>query len=858
MNLNINILVLLLLLPVSHFLTPEAEKKVDAQAIHPRYREWVTPTDGRQVEVNPPALLWPVADKSHSYAVRLSQDKHFPDGQTIASGLINRAEFTAHHLLQPGKWYWQYATFTSTGDTTWSATYDFTVGKEAREFATPAIPELLSIIKSTSHPRLYVNSGELAAFREKNRENPEVKKLLHWTGKNLGMAVIPEAPTRPRDTTGLSPFEKKVIMRFMYHQFGDKVRKPVYNFCLAYLLTGEEKYIRAAIPHTLHIAAMDPEGWATQEDFNRASVMLALAEAYDTGYEFFTPGERAEILAAIKVRGDYFYKQYAKEFETHSMDNHVWQHTLRRWMFTSIAVLGDIPEAAEWLAYCYETWCCRFPILGGNDGGWHDGSSYFQVNFETFIYVPFILSRLTGVNFFDIPWYHNLPSFLIYSFPKDSYSTGFGDGYEKMETPNKKYISFADALARELNNGYARWYTDQLIGQDFKKLYADETFTLYRLLTQVKYEDVKPVSPAREPQSKLFRDAGFALMHTNVSNAASDLMATFMSLPFGATGHAHASHNGFTINLGGKELYGGSGHYSNFNDAHTLMHYRTRGHNVILADNLSPVIGENGYGWIARFADTGPFSYALGDATHAFGQMTTPFWIDRMQQSEVEYTRENGFGDPGITRWRRHFVLLRPDIIVVYDELAAKQAVNWTWLLHSYNQLEAGENPTSLFTSNVAGTSRFDLFTPTVTNTYISNEFFSPAINWKARTGADGKPLTYEKHWHASFETQEKSGAIRFLGIFQIRQGHRKDLFIRPEMKNGSLSIGNWRIEAELRADKPASLVIRDKNGNAIIYNKDNAAVGKRNIRPSIQGSTAIVTEGKLQEELIDIAPELK
>ena len=115
-----------------------------------------------------------------------------------------------------------------------------------------------------------------------------------------------------------------------------------------------------------------------------------------------TPAERAAVLEAIRVRGEHFYKHYVKDFETHSMDNHVWQHTFRNFLFTSVATLGDLPEAEKWFRYCYEIWCARFPILGGDDGGWHDGSSYMQANLVTFVYVPFVLSRLTGTDFFDL------------------------------------------------------------------------------------------------------------------------------------------------------------------------------------------------------------------------------------------------------------------------------------------------------------------------------------------------------------------------------------------------------------------------------------------------------------------------
>ena len=119
-------------------------------------------------------------------------------------------------------------------------------------------------------------------------------------------------------------------------------------------------------------------------------------------------------------------------------------------------------------------------------------------------------------------------------------------------------------------------------------------------------------------------------MHTDPADASDDLMAAFFALPFGSTGHAHAAHNGFTINYGGRQLFGGTGYYSNFNDKHTLMHYRSRGHNTILADGLAQVIGENGYGWLARFADNEALTYTLGDASHAYDSIRTPFWIDRM------------------------------------------------------------------------------------------------------------------------------------------------------------------------------------------------------------------------------------
>ena len=466
-----------------------------------------------------------------------------------------------------------------------------------------------------------------------------------------------------------------------------------------------------------------------------------------------------------------------------------------------------------------------------------------QANLVTFVYVPFVLSRLTGTDFFDLPWYRNLPSFLVYSFPKGSYATGFGDDYEKMTSPSQLYMGFADALARELPSPEARWYADQLIGSDPTNLYRSKGFSLYRILTDKPADRVAPKAPARNT-SRFYPDAGFSLMHTDPADASDDLMAAFFALPFGSTGHAHAAHNGFTINYGGRQLFGGTGYYSNFNDKHTLMHYRSRGHNTILADGLAQAIGENGYGWLARFADNEALTYTLGDASHAYDSIRTPFWIDRMEKSEVAYTPENGLGDPGVTRFRRHFLFLKPDVIVVYDELEARKPVAWTWLLHSHNRMTpAGRN--AVAASNGLADGRMDLFTSSDLELNLTDRFFSPAINWKKRTGPDGRVQEYVNQWHAEFTTPAKSRAQRFLAVFRITPDGRKPLALKRDAK-GRVTVGGWTVSAELDVSKPASLSVTDRRGNAVLYNTPASETG---------GSTVVRRKGEPARELVDTVP---
>lgn len=822
-----------------------AERHLDKQALHPRYRAWAKPAGGVAVRQNPAPLLWPGSEDAPGalYRVRLSQDSTFTDATTRTEGPFEWAAWAVHEPLDAGRWFWQWSVTLPDGGERWSEVSDFTVDASARRFATPMAAELEARVAAMPHFRLYVQRDRVGEFRRQARDNAEAREFVEAQRVRIGMDLVPVAPTRPRDTTGMSPFQKQSMINFMYHKFGEVVTQPAVDFSLAYLLTGEEPFAREAVRHALHAAALPVDSDATSEDFNRSAIMYGLAMAYDTACDFMTPDERAAVLAAIRVRGEHFYRHYVKNFECHSMDNHVWQHTFRNFFFTAIATTGDLPEAGKWLRYCYEVWCSRFPILGGEDGGWHDGCSYFEANLVTFIYVPFVLSRLTGVDFFDIPWYRNLPGFLVYSFPKDSYATGYGDDYEKLRTPPAQYMGFADALARETGSGEARWYADRLIGDDPATLRRARTFRIYRMLTDRRVGDVQPVAP-QPMTSRFYPDAGFSLMHTDPADAANDLMATFIGVPFGATGHAHAAHNGFTISYGGRQLFGGTGYYSNFNDKHTLMHYRTRGHNTLLVDGLAQCIGENGYGWLPRFADTPALTYTLGDATHAYDKMRTPFWIDRMQKSGVDYTPENGFGDPGVTRFRRHFLFLKPDIIVIYDELEAREAVSWTWLLHSHHPMTRLSEQ-AVEAGNGAATGRMDLFTTGVLELNLTDQFFSPAVNWKQRAGADGKPLVYSNHWHAEFTTVRKSPSQRFLALFRITPEGREPLPCTCDGA-GRIEVGGWVIEAQLDASQPARLTVTDAHGNAVLYNTGASTVG---------GSTLIRQPGAPERELVDEIP---
>lgn len=832
-----NIVILLSVLLCSCAKKPLAEIEVTKESIYPRSRQEASPRNGQVVRVNAPSLLWRGEQgKNVLYKVKMYRAG---SNDTLISKPFVWAVYQPHKELDKGHWMWQYAVCSGDREK-WSEIYDFVVDHTSQTFASPSIDRFVELC-SKPHPRLYVDEKELPGFRKRTADYPEAKFFIRNADKHLLGSLPVEKPTQPRSVKGLSGFELQMMNLFMYFRFGDNVKEPVKDMTMAYLLTGEEKYMKKAIEHALVIAKMDPKGQATVEDFNSASVMLAMAIAYDNGYKFLDRKQKKTLLEAIRGRANHFFVQMANKFELHPMDNHGWQHVLRRLFFTAYATLGDLPEAKDWLAYCYEVWCCRFPILGGTDGGAHDGNSYFPVNFETFGYMPFYLSRITGVNFFDVEYLRNMPWYLIYAFPPHVESTQFGDQHEYLNSRPWRYVGFADLLAREFQNSYMNTYLTKLTKGNEEELVEDKMFAIYRLLADkkrpAKSEDITPDMP----QSRLFKDIGVAVIHTNAANPKQGVMASFISSPYGSSGHAHANHNSFSLNVKGRKMFGSSGYYSHFSDRHTLLHYRnSRGHNTILADGLSQRIGEESYGWIARFADTGDFTYTLGDATHAYGAIISDFWLKRMKNVDIEPTKEFGFGDAGITRFRRHFIFLRPSYLVVYDELEAKQPIQWTWLLHSYYPI--GNTDSLRFDcSNQLGSCDINVFSAAPLQTKIHDRYASPALNWRDLVDHKGVPLVFKNHYHLEIATRDKTRCMRYLSIFKIDVENNAI----KQIKQGEYLLGDWKIEAELDGGKEPRLIIRRGN-SGIFYNNNKGKYARSTIIKSKKG----------QEELIDTLPD--
>ncbi|WP_316838620.1 DUF4962 domain-containing protein [Pedobacter gandavensis] len=864
--------------------------KIDAEKLHARVREWPYPANGIIVPTVEPALLWPGTNGKNMvlpmesgsevkedpnignvvYKVMLARDKDFKK-DLISSAEQRWTVYPVHQALKPGTWFWKYGYKLKGGKQwSWSQVYDFQVAATAGNAALKVSPPVAEVLKRNEgpHPRLWNMNKIGEDFYQNNLQNPEAKKFIVFAEK-LMLAPLPEEkPQRIIDTTGKTKLEKKIIVERMYHGFGDAVGNPVRNLCIAYQLTKDERFIKDAKRRALNIARMNPNGLATGDDFTSGAVLEALGWFYDAGYQFLSAEEKKELRDMITLRARKVYNHLPNRFELHVSDNHVWQITLRNLAIATVAVINEVPESKEWMTYMYEVWSARFPVLGTTDGGWHEGNGYFRVNFKSIVYLSQLFGDFTGVDYFKLPWMHNLPYFMLYTYPPHSSSTSTGDMWENIPYMVKGQAWFAEALTFKMDNPYLNWYVAEIKREKPEYFRGTDDFLLFRLLNYKPNRKLSTLSPSRLPKTRNFADVGVAAMHEDLGQEDKSLSTYLMSSPFGSSGHGHAAQNAFTLNYKGKTIFGGSGYYSNFSDQHNLLYYRTsRAYNTILADSIGQKLGEEGYGWIPRTISGTNIQYALGDASNAYGEIKSEFWLDRFKQIKLTPSKSNGHGDPGVTLYRRHMLQLEGGYVVLYDELEAKNPVKWTTQFHvPYDKIVA-ETTTDPHQQNFGVITdlaevKASVFANEPLNMVIHDQFSAAAVNWNKVTNDEGKIKDFVNQWHAGI-TSKPMQKFRFLTIIQVKNGEAQMIkIIKADQGLYHLKIGDWDIQAQLDGTKAPALQVSEGNGKSLFnYGKLPILFQGKAYQPKMTGSSFLLEKdanGKLnQQEVSDQLPDV-
>lgn len=803
--------------------------------IHENVRETPYPQAFHQPYLNPVPLLVPVGMKKSDYLqFALSREKDFAGNTTIISKPVAWCMFNPHQLLSSGTWYWRFRSVSKSGENMdWSPTYSFTITDDIPQFVTPPFEEVGKAM-AEKRPRIYcfLEDG-LEEARGKMRSHKEFNRMISSAREGL-------AADYSTDTLPYRHASAMVVHCEKLHTAYTLLQKDVYAEKMV-------RQIRWLLPSKVTNRQLD-------NDFYAGDLAYLFACTYETCYDRFTPDERQQ-MEQLMLRIIAHYKpHFFGSMENHIFNNHLWQFTFRRLLQAAMVLYDKYSEAREFFEYGYELWTARAPATGFNrDGNWINGTCYFSANAVTLYYIPSLFSYLTGTDFFRHPWYRAVGSSMVYGWPPLSQSVSFGDGHEQMnDKPLIVRSAFAEFLARETGDPYAAWYTSI-----DKRYEMDDEMRLYRMV-RPESQKTQTGIPADEPKARWFRDSGEMIANSSMKDYRNNLCLSFHSSPFGSGSHTHSDQNAFNLHFRGVPVYGSSGYYMNFADAHNLLSYRnTRAHNTLLVDGIGQPFSTKAYGNIVRMLGGEHISYALGDASNAYcGVSEYPMWIKNFANQHLEQSVENGFGETPLTLYRRHIFLLHPDKVLIYDEMEAKKPVRWDWLLHSPVPFTINEQTKQLITRNEekqfeAVAQLFSSQDCTLTQT---DRFVAPPDETKA---VRGEALANQWHLTAGFAPGKRN---RILTIIQVQaDGKTASEIVREG--NDRLRCGDWIIEAELDTRKPAALQIFNESNKAkFSYGKSSLPLEGKSYKPARKEASVLFDkiEGKWQvREMADRKPQL-
>lgn len=793
------------------------------------------------VDVNPPWLhvRVPLPDtKSAQRAQKWNRRFYFKLSRdpllktdVLESGPKRWSFYNPFQKLAAGDWYWTYAVAPAeTPDRpAWTnAVYAFRVSDDAFSPGVPPTADAaLEAIRKRKDGPVAVCLREDIGRMMPDETWPELAQLIR---KDLAKALEDgDRPVRIEISDqdypaymGKNP--KEVYFTLKMRSLFTAEERRVDLLLRGYLLTGDERYRKLGVQRAIELEALRlhrsysilGRQIAMKGPAFYNTVPMLMLDAFQGDLSAEQRRTFTDLALELMDKHGAGHPHLHDQLEHAHFNQHDWQGDIKNLLIGSAVLARNRPEYEEWFRYAYELWLYRSPALSRTDGGSMDGNGYLGVHDEPLTHLNWMLHRLTGYNYFRSKrWFAGFPGYMSIMNAAGNPGVPYSDGGDT--SPGVPYLT--EMLAYMCPENPANLWRFKSQGRREAREFSGDLVKGYKAMALLQLWRQAPapnLSAARPPAeaAAAFRDVGVAAMHSELLDPARNLMVNFSSAVNGSFQHLHPSQNAFCVAYGGEPLFWRTGYY-NGGAEHDILSYKcSRAHNTILADGLVQGFDLKAYGWLPRFATGRRISYVLGDASRAYTG-TWPKYTDRKTPVEVPITPEFGFGNPGITRFRRHVALLRPHHVIVYDELEAEKPVTWTFALHSLQPVrQLGPDWFIGANNHAAGLVR--LFCRDTVKGNVTDQFFGVPVDDENKRGGRNPP-----NWHVSISTYEKLAATRFLAVIEVVPGAKladepAQLVAEGDGRR-TLRLGDYVVTAELDPGKPSLLEVHDQAGTCAL-----------------------------------------
>ncbi len=599
---------------------------------------------------NPPLIQWQPVDRAVSYRVTLKKQGEATEWTTPFNSYMPEAP------LDLGFYSIELAAYDREGNQVGlESQKSFQVKTEGNSF----YPRLNSIRFEKGTPMI-LPEAEFGKLQKDQGERKEyMKKALVHANAPLAdeLKNLKEPEAYPNEVWNFDLWKKNNGLCFRIEDY-------LLHQALAYRLSGEKKYLENTRGILKQVVKWNPVGatgvW--ENDHSAHALLHSLSIVYNQMGKDLPKEEQKKLADCIEARCRDMYgllNPFVMRMTSSGMmndpdNNHPWFCTAALGL-GAIALMGEVPEAEEWLVFAAQMFNgCYFP-RGGSDGGWHEGIQYWSYNLFFVAQFCSALKDAAGIDLFEHPWLQNTAFFKIYTHPPVGAYVPFGD--VKHNAPSDYDRAVMMRLASVYGDPLAWKYVDTVETE------LPESRLYYGVLWSDRNgADAKPLPEI--PFAHHFQDIGWVVSNNDPFNADDQVIFALHSGKFFGRrcNHSHADQNHFVIAAGGEKLIWDAGYYDSYLSPHHRYYSRlTLAHNTLLVNGVGQVPYRQGTdGKVTQFELDGKTLITEGDAASCL--LVYGGWLGTYLRN-IEYRNENEF--------------------VIQDDIFCSEYSQVSWLLHS-------------------------------------------------------------------------------------------------------------------------------------------------------------------------------
>jgi len=589
----------------------------------------LVPRDCAVLKLSRPIFYWPIpADigDEKQMTFRLNVKGYIP--------FYSNPNMTVPHFLYPGTlaagfYEWRVEYKNSDGLLVTSAPHRFTI-PSGTLFKIPTGAEILAISKAKARPRAKpygASFGTIAARAKQGEYAPSFDAFL----KKVAAYTTPPAPPVEKTRADFSSdSDYQTWVNLIAWQAGEEL-EAIEALGYGYQLTGASNYQDRALTRVLSLASWDVNGItseAKQTQANRA-IGLALGEGLDLLQNRMTTAQRLKVVSALRTRLNNVMNKYPN-FDTGPYDSLLLTSTLYTTQALMFAVgTPGFEDADDLLVKAWDRMISLIgPFGGAIDGGYGNGSGYGWHMVRYLARMVANVQLIANVNLTLWPAINGTITSRIAFSPANQKLRGqMGDDAE-LDNLYFSYWKEMRLLAAVSGFWDQEWYWRANPAAILK---AEAMYPAHYLMLGVRIP-VAPPSSYKLPNSYLYEDAGYVMMHSNTMDPLRSSVF-FRSSPLGSAGHSHADNNAFTFVSQGKEMLISGGYYDTYMSNHHQAVTRTTRYKNALTYNGGigqaepvayptgpgrPVLTMDTRGKLLNYDDNGTWVVATGDASLAY------------------------------------------------------------------------------------------------------------------------------------------------------------------------------------------------------------------------------------------------